>query len=90
MTNFKENPIKIEGLRSDSISFSRRRVKIRLTLKDGIEGMVFTLTNVFYLLHSLSKLISLGLLKDIRFFYHNNDHTLYNQETQKILAFAKC
>lgn len=78
MTYFKGNPIKVRRLIPESISSSRRRVKIRLVLKDGIEKLVLILTNIFYLFHSLSNLVSLGLLNDTEIFYHNKDQTLYD------------
>lgn len=49
MIDFEENPTKVGGLTSDSISPSKERVKIRLALKDNTEGLVLTLTNIFHL-----------------------------------------
>lgn len=89
MINFEENSTKVRGSTSDGISLSRRKVKIRLSLKDGKDEMVLTLTNVFFLPHSSSNLVSLGLLNNVRIFYHNKDQILYIQETQKIFTFAK-
>lgn len=89
MTNFMENPTKVGRSTSNGISPGRGKVKIRLALQDRTEGLVLTLTNVFYLLFSPSNLISLGLLNNAGIFYHNEDQTLYNLETRKTLAFAK-
>lgn len=89
MTDFKENPTKVGRSTSDGISPGRGRVKIRLALKDGTEGLVLTLTNVFYLLHSPSNLVSLGLLNNAGRFHHNEDQTLYDLETRKTLSFAE-
>lgn len=49
MTDFIENPTKVGGSTSDGISPGRGKVKIRLALKDDTEGLILTLTNVFYL-----------------------------------------
>ena len=89
MIDFTENPTKVEGSTSDGISLGRRKVKIRLVLKDGIEGLALTLTNVFYLPNSLSNLVSLDFLNNARIYHHNEDQTLYNLKIRKTLAFAK-
>lgn len=89
MTDFEKNSTKVGGLISDGISLDRRRVKIRLVLKDSIKGLVLTLTNIFYLPYNPLNLVSLGLLNNVRIFYHNKDQILYNQKTQKVFAFAK-
>lgn len=89
MTDFKENHIKVGGLISDGISPNKRKVKIKLALKDGTEGLVLTPTNIFYFSHSPSNLVSLGLLNDIGIFYYNKDQTLYNQEIRKVFVFAE-
>lgn len=89
MTDFTENPTKVGGSTSDGISPGRGKVKIRLALKDGTEGLVLTLTNVFYLPHSPSNLINLDLLNDAGIYHHNEDQTLYDLESRKTLAFAE-
>lgn len=89
MTDFEKNSTKVRELILDGISFDRRRVKIRLALKNSIKGLVLTLANIFYLLYSLLNLISLGLLNNVRIFYHNKNQILYNQKTQKVFAFVE-
>ncbi len=89
MIDFTENATKVRGSNSDDISPGRGKVKIRLILRDGTEGLVLTLTNIFYLPNSLSNLVSLGLLNDAGIYHHNKDQTLYNLETQKTFAFAE-
>ena len=78
MIDFEENFIKVRGLTLDGISPNRRRVKIRLALKNGIKKLVLILTNVFYFLHSPSNLVNLGFLNNTRIFYHIKDQILYN------------
>lgn len=73
MVNFEKNLTNIGGLILDGISLGRKRVKIRLILKDSIKGLVLILINVFYLFHSLLNLISLDLLNNVGIFYHNKD-----------------
>lgn len=43
---------------ADGISPIRKKIKIRLTKKDGSEGLVLTLTNVIDLANSPSNLVS--------------------------------
>lgn len=81
MIDFTKNPTKIRGSTSDGISPGRRKVKIRLTLKNGTEKLVLTLTNVFYISHNSLNLVSLGFLNNVRIYYHNKDQILYNLET---------
>lgn len=89
MSDFVKNPTKVGGSISDDISPGRRKVKIRLVLKDGTEGLVLIFTIVFYLPNSLSNLASIDLLNDAGIYHHNKNQTLYDLETQKTLAFAK-
>ena len=89
MINFMENPRKVRRLTLDGISLSREKVKIRLALKNKTEGIVVILTNVFYFSYSPSNLVSLGLLNNVKIYYHNKDQILYNLKTQKTLAFVE-
>lgn len=73
MSNFVENSIKVGGSTSDSILPGRGKINIKLTLKDKIEGLVLTLTNVFYLFNNSSNLVSLGLLNNARIYYYSKD-----------------
>ncbi len=89
MTEYTEKPTKVGGSTSDGVSPGKGKVKIQLAKKDGSEDLVLILTNVFYLPNSTSNLVSLGLLNDAGIYHHNEDQTLYDQSSKKILAFAK-
>lgn len=89
MTEFKKNPLKVGGSISDDISSGRGSIKMKLALKDNIEELILIIIYVFYVSHSLSHFVSLGLPNNIGIFYHNKDQTIYNQETRKIFTFAK-
>lgn len=79
MTDFKENPTKIGGSISNSISPNRKSVKIRLVLKNSITALVLTLINILYLPHNLSNFVSLGfLIMNVGIFYYNKDQILYS------------
>lgn len=79
--NFTANPTKIGGLTSDGISPDRGKIKISLALRNGIEGLVLIVTNVFYFFNSLSNFINLGLLNHTEIYYYNKDQISYNLET---------
>lgn len=86
---FMENSIQVKRLTSDGISAGRGKVKIRFILKYRTEDLVFTMTNIFYFLNSLSNSISLGFLNDAEIYYYNKDQILYNFKTQKTFVFTK-
>lgn len=81
--------MRVGGSTVDRVSTGRGKIKIRVAKKDGSEVLLLILTNVLYLPNSPSNLISLGLLNNPGIYHHNEDRTLYNQSSKKILAFAK-
>ena len=89
MIDFTENPIKVKRLISDGISLGRKKVKIKLVIKDWIEGLILILTNVFYFSNSPFNLVRLDFLNDTGIYHHNEDQILYNLKIQKIIAFTK-
>lgn len=89
MIDFTENPTKVRKSILDSILLDRKKVKIRLALKDRIEELVLILTNIFYFFNSPSNLVSQSFLNNARIYYHNKNQTLYNFEILKTFAFTK-
>lgn len=89
MINFMENFIKVRGSISDSILSGIKKVKISLILRYGIEKLVFTLTNVFYLSNNLFNVVSLSLQNNARIYYHNKNQILCNLKTLKTFIFIK-
>lgn len=89
MTDFIENPTKVRGSTSDGITPGRKKVKIKLALKDGTKGLILTLTNIFYFPNSPFNLVSLGLLNNADIYHHNEEKMLYNLKSRKTFAFAK-
>lgn len=63
--------MKDRGSISEGILPDRKKVKIRLEVKNEIERLVLTLINIFYLFHNPSNLISLALLNNVGIFYYN-------------------
>lgn len=88
MTDFTERPTGVGGSTSDGVPPGRGKVKIRLALEDGTEGLILNLTNVYFLPNSPSNLVSLGLLNDSVIYHDNENQTLYDRKRRKDLAFA--
>ena len=68
--------MKIGGSTSDGISLGKRKIRLRVALKDGFEGLILNLQNVFYLPNSSCNLLSLGLLNNSDIYYDNENETL--------------
>lgn len=62
---------------------------MRLGLKDGSEGLILNLQNVYYLPKSPCNLVSLGLLNDSGIYCDNESETLYEISTRRTLAQAQ-
>lgn len=89
MTGYQELPTRIGGSTSDGVSPGRGSIRLRLALKDGSEGLIPNLRNVYYLPNSPCNLVSLGLLNDSGIFHDNENETLYQVRSKKPLAQAQ-
>lgn len=89
ITRYHIKSIKIEKLILNRISLKQRNVCLCLSLKRGEKGIIFDLKNVFFLLNSLSNLVSLGLLNDYRIFHNNENKILYSKKTKTHLIYAQ-
>ena len=89
MTEYRTHPTKIGGSTSDGISPGRGKIRLRLALKDGSEGLILNLQNVFYLPNSPCNLLSLGLLNNSGIYHDNENETLYEIHSRQILAQAQ-
>ncbi len=89
MTDYCKRPTRIGGSTSDGISTGRVKVKLRLSLENGLEGVILDLNDVYYLPSSLSNLASLRLLNDHDIYHDNKNETLYDRKTKEVLAHAK-
>lgn len=89
MTEYRERPTKIGGSTSDGISPGRGKIQLRLSLKDGSEGLILNFQNVYYLPKSPCNLVSLGLLNDSGIYHDNENETLYEVKTRQTLAQAQ-
>lgn len=77
MTEYRERPTRVGGSKSNGLSPGRGKVKLRLSLKDGSEGLMLNLFDALYLPNSPGNLVSLGRLNDSGIFYNNEDEKLY-------------
>lgn len=89
MTAYQERPTKVGGSTSYGVSPGRGRVRLRLGLEDGSEGLILNLENVYYLPNSPCNLVSLGLLNNSGIFHDNEHQNLYQVTTKRVLAQAK-
>ena len=89
MTEYYEKPTRIEGSIEDSLSPGKGRIRLRLGLEDGSEGIILNLRNVYYLPSSPCNLVSLGLLNDSGIFHDNGNETLYQLGSNRVLAQAR-
>ena len=89
MTEYTEKPTRVRGSTANRVSHGRWKINIQRAQKDGSESLVLTLTNVFDLPNSSSKLVSLDLLNNTRIYHYIKDQILYDQSTQKIFPFIK-
>ena len=88
MIEYRTHPTKIGGSTSDRISPGRGKIRLRLALKDGFEGLILNLQNMFYFPNSPCNLLSLGLLNNSGIYYDNENETLYKIHSRQILAQA--
>ena len=89
MTEYYERPTQIGGSTADGMSPGQGKMHFCVSLKDGREGVILDLKNVFLLPHSSSNLVSLGLLNNHGIFYDNENEMLYDRITKKTLAYAE-
>ncbi len=89
MTKFYDKPTRIGGSISDGVSPGRGKVRLRLSQKDGTEGVILNLKDVFFPPSSPCNLVSLALLNNHKIFHDNENETLHDLETKEVFAQAK-
>ena len=89
MTDYYKRPTNVGGSTSEGISPGRGKVRLRLSQKDGSEGVILNLSDVYFLPHSPCNLVSLGRLNNHNIYHDNENETLYHVKTRKILAHAQ-
>lgn len=57
--------------------------------KDGTEGVILDLKDLFFLPSSPSYLVSLALLNNHNIFHNNENETLFDLRTKEVLAQAQ-
>lgn len=86
MTEYQEQTTRIIGSIFDGILLSQGKIRLRLGLKHGTEGLIFNLQNIYYLLNSPYNLVSLDLFNTSGIYYDNKNETLYKVQTKQILV----
>lgn len=88
MTESREMLTRVGGSTTSGVSTGQGKVKLRHSLKNGSEGLILNLVDVFYLPNSPGNLVSLGRLNDRGIFHNNEDENLYHVENRRVLAQA--
>lgn len=78
----------MEGSTSEGVSPGRGKVRLRLSQKDGSEGVTLNLSDGYFLPHSPCNL-SLGHLNNHNVYHDNENETLYHVKTRKTRAHAQ-
>ena len=89
MTEYKKYLTKVGRSTSNRVLLRRKKVCLRLGLKDNLKSLILKLQNVYYLPNSLCNLVSLRLLNNSGIFHNNEHKNLYQITFKKILAQAK-
>ena len=89
MTEYCLYTTRIGGSTLDGISPGRGKIRLRLALKNGSEGLILNLSNMFYLPNSPYNLLSLGLLNNSGIYHDNENKTFYKIHTRQLLAQAQ-
>lgn len=62
---------------------------IKLEFEDGLERLILNLKNIYYLLKSPCKLVSLRLFNNSGLFHNNERKNLYKVISKRVLAQAE-
>lgn len=89
MTEYCTHTTRIGRSTSDGILPGRGKLRLRLALKDGFEGLILYLSNMFYPPNSLCNLLSLKLLNNSSIYHNNENETVYEIHTKQILVQAQ-
>lgn len=89
MKEYYDKLIKIDGSTSNRFLPRKRKIRLRLSLEDRSKGLILNLQNFYYLLSSLYNLVSLELLNNNRILDDNENKTLYQLKSKKVLAQTK-
>lgn len=69
--------MRIGNSTSDRVSPGQRKIRLRLGLKNGSEGLILNFHRVYYLLYSPCNLVSLDLLNNNGIYHDHKNKTLY-------------
>lgn len=88
MANYVKRSKQIGKSTSERISLGWRKIQLRRAVSRDSERKEVTLTfnNVYYLLNSLSNLVSLVFLNDNKIYLYHENEILYGRDNKEILA----
>lgn len=89
MTEYHKKQTWIGSSTLNGVSAGRGKMRLWLSQKDGSEGVILDLKDVFFLPSSPSNLVSLVLLNNTGIFHNNENETFYDIRTKEVLAQAK-
>lgn len=69
--------IKIGKWTSERILLGKKKIELRLTLKNRLKNLIFNFYHVLYLLNSLCNLFSLSFFNNCYIYYNNKNEIFY-------------
>lgn len=89
MIEYYNKPTKIGEFTSNEFSSKRGKIRLRLDFEDRNKVFILNLQNVYYFSNNPCNYISLGLLNNSGILHNNENKTLYQLGSKKILAQAR-
>lgn len=89
MTKYYKRLTKIAEFKTDGLSPSREKIQLQLKLKDDNKRIILNLQDVYYFPSNACNLMSLRLLNNSKIYYNNQNKTLYQLRSNRLLAQAR-
>ena len=86
MTEYYNKSTKIGWSTSDGSSPGKGKIRLQLDFEAGSEDLLLNLQNVYYLPSSSCNFVSLGLLNNSTILHDNENKTLYQLGSKRVLA----
>lgn len=86
MTKYQENPIKVGKFILDRVLQDKKKIYLKLSLKNDLEKFILKYQKKYYLPNSFCNLISLKLFNNSNIFYNNKPKNFYQITFKKVLA----
>lgn len=89
MIEYQKHSIKIDRFTFNGVLPERKKIQLRLDLKNNSENLILNFQNVYYLLNSFCSLVNLKLLNNSGIYHDNKYKNFYQIRSKKILVQAK-